>query len=98
VYGRGRPGLQTPRPIKAMRYRLKAVISPQTARIARLAEAAGCFVLLTNVPTAGDLAPSARDLLAVYNDHHGPEQNDGFLKDSVPVHSLFLKKPERIEA
>lgn len=59
---------------------------------------AGCFVLLTNVPTTGDLAHSARDILTVYKDHHGTEQNDGFLKDPVLVKSLFLKKPERLEA
>ncbi len=98
VYGRGRPSAHKPRPIKAMRYRLKTAISPQTERIARLEEEAGCFVLLTNVPTAGDLAHSARDILTVYKDQHGTEQNYGFLKDPVIVNSLFLKKPERIEA
>jgi transposase len=61
-------------------------------------EEAGCFVLLTNVPTTGDLAHSAGDILKVYNDQHGTEQNYGFLKDPVIVNSLFLKKPERIEA
>ena len=55
-------------------------------------------MLLTNVPTAGDLAHSARDILTVDKDPHGPEQNYGFLQDLVLVHSLFLKKPERIEA
>lgn len=98
VYGRGRPSLQQPRSIKTMRYRLKTAISPQTERMARLEEEAGCFVLLTNVPTTGDLAHSARDILTVYKDQHGTEQNYGFLKDPVIVNSLFLKKPERIEA
>jgi transposase len=98
VYGRGRPSLQKPRPIKAMHYRLKTAISPQSEHMARLEEEAGCFVLLTNVPTAGDLAHSARDILTVYKDQHGTEQNYGFLKDPVIVNSLFLKKPERIEA
>ena len=55
-------------------------------------------MLLTNVPTAGDLAHSARDILTVYKEQHGTEQNYGFLKDPVIVNSLFLKKPERIEA
>ena len=98
VYGRGRPSSHTPRPIKAMRYRLKTAISPQTERIAHMEEEAGCFVLLTNVPTAGDLGHSARDILTVYKEQHGTEQNYGFLKDPVIVNSLFLKKPERIEA
>src|SRR2546421_2105750 len=98
VYGRGRPSPQKPRPITAMRYRLQTTISPQTEHITRLEAEAGCFVLLTNVPTAGPLAHSARDILTVYKDQHGTEQNYGFLKDPVIVNSLFLKKPERIEA
>ena len=98
VYGRGRPSPHKPRPIKALRYRLKTTMSPQTERIVRMEEEAGCFVLLTNVPTAGDLAHSARDILTGYKDQHGTEQNYGFLKDPVIVNSLFLKKPERIEA
>ena len=98
VYGRGRPSAHKPRPIKAMRYNLKTHINTHTARIARLEEEAGCFVLLTNVPTAGDMAHSARDILTIYKGQHGTEQNYGFLKDPVIVNSLFLKKPERIEA
>jgi transposase len=66
--------------------------------MARMEEEAGCFVLLTNVPTTGDLAHSAGDILKVYKDQHGTEQHYGFLKDPVMVKSLFLKKPERIEA
>jgi transposase len=98
LYSRGRPSSTKPRAVKAMRYRLKTTVGIQTERIARLKEEAGCFVLLTNVPTTGDLAHSARDLLTVYKDQHGTEQNYGFLKDPVIVNSLFLKKPERIEA
>jgi transposase len=98
VYGRGRPSPDKPRTIKALRYRLKTTIRTQTERIARLEEAAGCFVLLTNVPAAGHLAHSAQDILTVYKAQHGTEQNYGFLKDPVIVNSLFLKKPERIEA
>ena len=71
---------------------------PHTERISRMEEEAGCFVLLTNVPTAGDMAHSAREILTVYKEQHGTEQNYGFLKDPVIVNSLFLKKPERIEA
>jgi transposase len=44
------------------------------------------------------MAHSARDILTIYKDQHGTEQNYGFLKDPVIVNSLFLKKPERIEA
>jgi transposase len=98
LYGRGRPSRHQPRAVKAIRYRLKTTIRPQTERIVRMQEEAGCFVLLTNVPTAGALAHSARDILTVYKEQHGTEQNYGFLKDPVIVNSLFLKKPERIEA
>lgn len=66
--------------------------------MARLQEEAGCFVLRTKVSTAGDMAHSARDLLTVTKEQQGTEQNDGFLQDPVMVTSLFLKKPERIEA
>ena len=98
VYGRGRPSSHKPRPVTAMRYKLKTTIRPHTERISRMEEAGGCFVLLTNVPTAGHLAHSAREILSVYKEQHGTEQNYGFLKDPVIVNSLFLKKPERIEA
>jgi len=98
VYGRGRPSPQKPRPITAMRYRLHATIRPHTERIVQLEAEAGCFVLLTNVPLVGDLAHSLRDILTAYKNQYGTEQNYGFLKDPVIVNSLFLKKPERIEA
>ena len=98
LYGRGRPSAHKPRPIKALRYRLKTTVRIQSECIARREEEAGCFVLLTNVPTAGDVAHSARGILTGYKDQHGTEQNYGFLKDPVIVNSLFLKKPERIEA
>jgi transposase len=81
-----------------MRYRLKTTVGIQTERMARLKAEAGGFVLLTHVPTAGDVAHSARDLLTVYKDQQGTEQNYGFLKAPVLVNSLFLKKPERLEA
>jgi transposase len=97
-YGRGRPSSHKPRTVKAMRYSLKTTIRPDTERLRRREEEAGCFVLLTNVPTAGNLAHSAREILTVYKEQHGTEQNYGFLKDPVIVNSLFLKKPERIEA
>src|SRR6266481_3026974 len=98
IYGRGRPNSHKPRTVKAMRYRLKTTIKPDPERISRREKEAGCFVLLNNVPTTGHLAHSPRDILAVYKEQHGTEQNYGFLKDPVIVNSLFLKKPERIEA
>jgi len=73
-------------------------MQPHTERISWTEEAAGCFVLLTNVPMAGTLAHSAREIRTVDKEPHGTEQNYGFLKDPVIVKSLFLKKPARLEA
>lgn len=64
-----------------------------TASLARKREEAGCFVLLTNVPTTGALAHSAKDVLQAYKEQHGTEQNYGFLKDPLIVKSLFFKAP-----
>jgi transposase len=66
--------------------------------ITRTMQEAGCFVLLTHVPTQGEMAHSAEEVLRAYKAQHGVEQNFAFLKDPVMVNSLFLKKPERIEA
>lgn len=98
IYGPGRPSSQKPRPVKAWRYGLKASLHERTEVIARKTQEMGCFVLLTNVPTQGDMAHSAGEVLRAYKAQHGVEQNFAFLKDPLIVNSLFLKKPERIEA
>jgi transposase len=97
-YGPGRPSLTQPRRVKALRYGLQATLHERSEVIARKTQETGCFVLLTNVPTAGEMAHTARDVLQAYKEQHGIEQNFGFLKDPLIVNSLFLKKPERIEA
>jgi len=97
-YGKGRPSRHTPRPVKEMRYGLTAILREHEARIARKRAAADCFVLLTNVPMEGALAHRTEEILKAYKDQHGIEQNYSFLKDPLIVNSLFLKKPERIEA
>jgi len=71
---------------------------PHIERIRRREEEGGCFVLLTKVPTAGDMAHSARESLTVYKEPHGTEQHYGLRKAPVIGKSLFLKKPERMEA
>ena len=98
MYGRGRPSAHTPRTVTAMRSRRKTTLRPHIERISRREEEAGCFVLLTHVPTAGTLAHRARDILTVYKEQQGTEQHYGLLTDPVMVHRLFLKKPECIEA
>jgi transposase len=97
-YGPGRPSRHKPRPIQAMRYGLKPSLREREEVIARKRQEAACFVLLTNVPTTGEMAHRAGDVLRAYKEQYGVEQNFAFLKDPVIVNSLFLKKPERIEA
>jgi len=98
TYGPGRPSAHKPRAVKAWRYGLKVTLHERSEVIARKVQEAGCFVLLTNVPTQGEMAHSAGEVLRAYKEQHGVEQNFAFLKDPVIVNSLFLKKPERIEA
>jgi hypothetical protein len=97
-YGPGRPSSTQPRVVKALRYGLQVTLHERAEVIARKTQEAGCFVLLTNVPTVGEMAHRAGDVLRAYKEQHGIEQNYGFLKDPLIVNSLFLKKPERIEA
>jgi len=98
TYGPGRPRSKQPRVVKALRYSLHVTLHERSEIIACKRQEAGCFVLLTNVPTAGEMAHRARAVLQAYKEQHGIEQNYGFLKDPLIVNSLFLKKPERIEA
>jgi transposase len=97
-YGPGRPSHKRPRVVKALRYGLQVMLHERAEVIARKVQETGCFVLLTNVPTAGAMAHGAGEVLRAYKEQHGVEQNFAFLKDPVIVNSLFLKKPERIEA
>ena len=97
-YGPGRPSSQQPRVVKALRYGLQVTLHERVEVIARKTQETGCFVLLTNVPTTGEMAHRAGDVLRAYKEQHGIEQNYGFLKDPLIVNSVFLKKPERIEA
>src|SRR5262245_25911171 len=84
--------------VKAVRYGLQVTFHEQAEIIARKGQELGCFVLLTNVPTEGEMAHSAGEVLRAYKEQYGVEQNFAFLKDPVIVNSVFLKKPERIEA
>src|SRR5919199_206480 len=97
-YGPGRPSQKHPRVVKALRYGLQVTLRERAEVIARKTQETGCFVLLTNVPTVGEMAHRAGDVLRAYKEQHGIEQNFSFLKDPLIVNSLFLKKPERIEA
>src|SRR4029434_3713292 len=97
-YGPGRPSQKQPRVVKALRYGLQVTLHERAEVVARKRQEAGCFVLLAHVPTGGEMAHRAGEVLRAYKEQHGVEQNFAFLKDPVIVNSLFLKKPERIEA
>ena len=98
VYRRGRPPKDGQRKIDRMAYALSPQITEDPERTAALRKEGGCFVLVTNLKHDGvEETYSARDLLSLYKDQHGIEQNFGFLKDPAIVDSIFLKKPERIE-
>lgn len=96
-YAPGRPPRDRPRPVTAVRYRVQARVERDPEAVARRREAAGCFVLLSNVPGDGPQGRSGPELLRAYKDQHAIERNFSFLKDPLIVNDLFLKKPERIE-
>jgi transposase len=96
--GPGRPSQKQPRVGKAWRYGLQATRHERVEVIARKEQELGCVVRLTHGPTQGEMAHSASEVLQAYKAQHGVEQHGAFLQDPVLVNSLFLKKPERIEA
>ena len=97
-YARGRPKHNSPRTPIAMEFGLQAEVIEKQHEIDRRRQMAGCFVLLTNVPSQGEQGYSAEEILRTYKEQHAIERNFGFLKDDQIVNALFLKRPERIEA
>ncbi len=97
TYARGRPPKNGARNVAKTRYVLEGSVVERAEEVERLRQAAGCFVLLTNVPTEGAMAHAPCEVLAAYKEQHGIERNFGFLKDPLFVNDLFLKRPERIE-
>jgi transposase len=97
-YGPGRPSRHQPRVVNALRYGMQVTLHERSEVIARQRQETGCVVLLTHVPTVGEMAHRAEDVLRADKEQHGIEQNYGCLKDPLIVNSLLLKKPERIEA
>ena len=98
TYSRGRPKKEEPRRIARVHYRVNCRVEPSVSALERMRKEAGCFVLLTNVPTQGEGAADAREILSLYKEQHGVEQNFSFLKDPAVVNAIFLKSEERIEA
>lgn len=97
-YGRGRPKKNAEKIPVAIAYGLEIEILEQHEAVAKRRLLAGCFVLLSNVPRAGEARYSAEQILRTYKEQNGIEKNFGFLKDDQIVNALFLKRPERIEA
>jgi hypothetical protein len=84
--------------VKALRYGLQVTLPERAEVMACKTQEAGCVVLRTNGPTAGEMAHRAGDGLRAYKEPHGIEQHYGFLKAPLIVNSVFLKKTERMEA
>ena len=95
VYSRGRPSKSGARQVKEIRHRVLVNVSENNGAVEKLREEAGCFVLLTNVPTE---KISGLETLTIYKEQDGIEKNFGFLKDPLVANDVFLKKPHRIEA
>lgn len=98
TYARGRPPKSGERKVARMMYGLAGEVAERESAVERARAAAGCFVLLTNVPASGDMAHTGGEVLAAYKEQHGIERDFGFLKDPLIVNDLFLKRPDRIEA
>ena len=97
--GYSRPKQGEARKVTGHRHRIHLRLRENSEAIARARELAGCFVLLSNVPAAGQ--PGGLDgaaVLRAYKAQNGVEMNFRFLKDPVIVNETFLKKAERIEA
>ena len=97
-YPRGRPKMGDKRTPDRFEYRIETSFEEDKQKVQTLREEAGCFVLLSNLISHPEKAEwSAEDLLRLYKNQSGIEQNFGFLKDPVIINSVFLKKNSRIE-
>ena len=96
-YRRGRPRQGAERAIEHVYWHVRGRIEINQEWSRRRLEEAGCFVLLTNTPTQGEMAHAGREVLEAYKDQNGIERNFAFLKDPLIVNDLFLKTPRRIQ-
>ena len=97
-FRRGRPKKGETRVPESVEYRVDVTLVEDASKLQHLRQEAGCFVLLSNLnsPEERD-AWSPEQLLRLYKNQCGIEQNFGFLKDPVVINSIFLKKNSRIE-
>jgi transposase len=96
VRQRGRPSKNNP--ATDTRYQLSWQLIEETEGIQRERDLAGCFVLITNVPAAGELSLDSAGVLRTYKGQYSIESDFAFLKDPLVVNDLFLKTPSRIDA
>jgi len=97
-YRRGRPRKGESRVVENTEYQLDIALVEDESKLQELRKEAGCFVLLSNLSSPEERdAWSPEQLLRLYKNQGGIEQNFGFLKDPVIINSVFLKKNSRIE-
>ena len=97
-YRRGRPKKGEERIPERYEYHLEISFDENAVKVQTLRQEAGCFVLLSNLDSNEEKAQWApEDLLRLYKNQSGIEQNFGFLKNPVIINSVFLKKNSRIE-
>ena len=93
----GRPPTDRAAPT-TQRYAIDWELMLNTEAIEREKQLAGCFVLITNVPTDGPTGMNSKRIVLTYKGQYGVESDFAFLKDPLIVNDIFLKKPHRIDA
>lgn len=95
IYARGRVPKNGNRRIVRQDYHLDLeAISNKEYHEGKLLRS-GCFVMLTNLPES---EKSSKEVLKIYKEQYGIEQNFSFLKEPLIVNDTFLKTPGRIDA
>lgn len=95
IYASGRPPKDQPRRVAKLTYHVSCHLQPKASALEQMRMEAGCFVLLTTV--AKETA-AAGEILSLYKEQHGVEQDFAFLKDPAVVNAIFLKSEKRIES
>ena len=94
LYEPGRPRKDRPRRVREHRPAICAQVVAHEQALAKAREQAGCFVLITSL--GPEVTPE--EVLRIYKGQNRIERNFSFLKDDAIVNSIFLERPERIEA
>ena len=91
----GNPGKNPKPPVEVVTWQVRFMIAENTAAIEAAQEQAQSFVVVTNIPV-GEL--DDRGLLWRYKKQHVIEAGFRWLRQPSMASTIFLKKPERIEA